>query len=65
MISKDTLDQWKQWARRDDWHLYFVGSDIRQMIGEVERLQCAISQSADRSERHSLATGSGRGAARA
>lgn len=29
---------WKEDARRDDWHTRFVGSDIRQLIGEVERL---------------------------
>ncbi len=25
-------------ARRDDWHLHLVGSDLRQILGEVERL---------------------------
>lgn len=29
---------WKDDARRDDWHTRFVGSDIRQMLGEIERL---------------------------
>jgi len=37
-LSKDQLDQWTQFARRDDWHQTFVGSDIRQMLGEIERL---------------------------
>jgi hypothetical protein len=26
-------------ARRDDWHMLYVGSDIRQLIGEIERLR--------------------------
>lgn len=38
MIPTD-LAQWKELARRDDWYTHFVGSDIRQMIGEIERLR--------------------------
>lgn len=38
MIPTD-LTQWKENARRDDWHKLFVGSDIREMIGEIERLR--------------------------
>lgn len=38
MIDAATFEKWKQWARRDDWHTLFVGSDIRQMLGEIERL---------------------------
>jgi len=38
MIPTD-LTQWKESARRDDWHICFVGSDIREMIGEIERLR--------------------------
>jgi hypothetical protein len=33
------IERWLEWARRDDWHAYFVGSDIRQMLGEIERLR--------------------------
>lgn len=38
MIPED-LTAWKELARRDDWHTTFVGSDIRCMIGEIERLR--------------------------
>lgn len=31
------LDRWREWARRDDWHNLFVGSDIRQLVGAAER----------------------------
>lgn len=31
-------------ARRDDWHTTYVGSDIRQLIGEIERLQEAMDR---------------------
>lgn len=41
-ISTDQLEQWTHLARRDDWHLTFVGSDIRQMLGEIERLRAAL-----------------------
>jgi len=33
------LEQMQEEARRDDWHLIFVGSDIRQLISELARLQ--------------------------
>lgn len=42
MIDAATLSQWRVAARRDDWHTKFVGSDIRQMLGEIERLQNVI-----------------------
>lgn len=35
------LEHWIELARRDDWHRHFVGSDIRRMLGEIERLQHA------------------------
>jgi hypothetical protein len=31
-------------ARRDDWHMIYVGSDIRQLIDEIERLQAIIDR---------------------
>lgn len=40
-MSDLPLELWKEWARRDDWHYNFVGSDIRQLIGEIERLRAA------------------------
>lgn len=33
------LDELIEIARRDDWHLILVGSDLRQILGEVARLQ--------------------------
>jgi hypothetical protein len=38
IIDKNTLRRWTEQARRDDWHQTFVGSDIRQMLAEIERL---------------------------
>jgi len=35
----ERLEKWKELAKRDDWHLHFVGSDIREMIAEIERLK--------------------------
>ncbi len=37
-FTKLPLEMWTEWARRDDWHQRFVGSDIRQMIGEIQRI---------------------------
>lgn len=31
-------------ARLDDWYVYFVGSDIRQMLGEITRLSTALEE---------------------
>jgi hypothetical protein len=42
MIDKATLERWAEWSKQDDWHTRFVGSDIRQMLGEIERLQDEI-----------------------
>jgi hypothetical protein len=39
MMSDERLRALKQIARRDDWHQHLVGSDIRLMIGEIERLK--------------------------
>ena len=36
------LAQWSDWSKRDDWHTLFVASDIRQMIGEIERLHIGL-----------------------
>lgn len=33
------LTEWTTQARRDDWHMRFVGSDIRCMLAEIERLR--------------------------
>lgn len=37
------IEKWKEMARRDDWHAHFVGSDIRQMLGEIERLERQVT----------------------
>ncbi len=42
IADPQTFDRMKQDARRDDWHRCFVGSDIRQMLGEIERLRAAL-----------------------
>jgi hypothetical protein len=39
MITNARLEQWLQWARRDDAFNYFVPSDLREMIGEIKRLR--------------------------
>lgn len=41
MMDDKMLDRWTEWSRRDDWHQLFVGSDIRQMLGEIARLRTA------------------------
>lgn len=41
MITDALLAQWAEIAKRDDWHRSFVGSDIRQLIGEVQRHRAA------------------------
>jgi hypothetical protein len=42
-LVPDDLAQWIGRARRDDWHTYFVGSDIRCMLAEIERLRAAAT----------------------
>ena len=43
MIDQATLEQWTELAKRDDWHMTFVGSDIRIMLGEITRLRSELS----------------------
>lgn len=38
-MSELPLDKWREWSRTDDRFQKFVLSDIRQMIGEIDRLQ--------------------------
>jgi hypothetical protein len=38
-LSQSQLKVWLDQARRDDWHVTFVGSEIRQMLGEIDRLR--------------------------
>jgi len=42
MIPDARLDMMKTWARRDDAFSVLVPSDVRELIGEVERLRAAI-----------------------
>lgn len=44
MIDPKQLEEWTVMARRDDWHLMFVSSDIRQMLGEIGRLRGIVDQ---------------------
>lgn len=44
MIDPEMLENWKHVARRDDACNYFVPSDIRVMIGEIERLQAEVKR---------------------
>ena len=43
MIDTPTLKLWDEWSRRDDWHLLFVGSDIRRMLGDISRLRAMVA----------------------
>lgn len=36
------LQQWREWSKTDDRLERFVLSDIRQMLGEIERLRAAL-----------------------
>jgi hypothetical protein len=42
MLTRETFDQWREWAQFDDWHTRFVGSDIRVMLGEIARLRAVL-----------------------
>jgi hypothetical protein len=48
MIDAGKLSEWTELAKRDDWHRTFIGSDIRQMLGEIERLQGGLEKIAKR-----------------
>ena len=39
MIDQETLQKWTDWSKRDDCFTLFVPSDIRQMLGQIERQQ--------------------------
>lgn len=39
MIDQETLQKWTDWSKRDDACNLFVPSDIRQMLGMIERQQ--------------------------
>lgn len=41
-ITKEQFENWKQWSKLDQAHQYIMPSDIRQMLGEIERLRAAL-----------------------
>lgn len=41
-ISEERLMQLTEIARLDDWYMHLVGSDIREMLVEIERLRETI-----------------------
>jgi hypothetical protein len=43
-LSDECLAAWAEQAKRDDWHQRFVGSDIRQLIGEIQRTREALAR---------------------
>lgn len=38
-MTDSDLEKWREWSRIDDRFEKFVLSDIRQMIGEIDRLR--------------------------
>jgi hypothetical protein len=44
MIDQARLDHWKPLARSDNWHMLFVGSEIREMLAEIERLRRLLKE---------------------
>lgn len=57
LLPQSQLDQWTDWARRDDWHERFVGSDIRQMLGEIARLRDRAPSSLDHGGKAAIEAG--------
>lgn len=49
-LSAEKIETWTGWARRDDWHNLFVGSEIRQMLGEIGRLHTTLAAEIERRE---------------
>ncbi len=47
MIDGETFATWLGWAKRDDWHLKFVGSDIRVMLADLDRLRTVQAAATD------------------
>lgn len=44
MLSNERLAEMQEIARRDDWHIKLVGSDIRLLIGDLRRAYDRIEQ---------------------
>lgn len=49
-MSDLPIEEWKKWARQDNWYNLFVGSDIRQMLGEIELLRRELQHQKDLTE---------------
>ena len=46
-LVPDDLIEWTKFARQDDWYMHFVGSDIRCMLGEIDRLRRQVQHLED------------------
>ena len=42
MITEERLKRFEENSKLDNWHYLFVGSDIREMLGEIRRLQRSV-----------------------
>jgi hypothetical protein len=38
-MTDSEFERWREWSRTDDKFQKFVLSDIRQMVGEIDRLR--------------------------
>lgn len=47
IIDEQTFQRLQQQARRDDWHMTLVGSDVRVMLAEIEQLKEALVEITD------------------
>ncbi len=48
----DLVKQWKEAARRDDLFDHMVPSDVRQLVGEIERLRADLDAIPEDVKRH-------------
>lgn len=44
-IVSQNMERWIEWSRRDDAFNLFVPSDIRLMLGEIQRLRAEFNKS--------------------
>lgn len=47
-IAGKSLQEWQEFARRDDCLERMVPSDLRQVVGEVERLRAEVQAYKDK-----------------
>ena len=50
MIDPETLRIWAEWSKRDDACNLFIPSDIRLMLGDIDRLKAEVELWKDRYE---------------